>query len=270
MSVRVAFDDITAGNVPPGGDLYMGYDDGQWPDAAAIAARFPGKTVIRITTNPADDEGDMLDVENGDATPEKAPGWVARRRADGHVGPLVYCAESNRQPVTDAFAAANVPMPGLFIAAYPGVGPELQQPTDIGHQFASNNDYDTSVVIDYLPGIDPAPTPKPPTGQENAMTSPLFVFKPGQQDVVWTHGGKLLHGWVGVGGQGGPEDVLVKAGVNMAGQPPAVVIPDQEPKVRIDPTNNQCQVTVVDANGNDHLVWQGVNESAWHHRVWSA
>jgi hypothetical protein len=42
--VRTMYDSIesTVLDLPDGADLYAGYDDGNWPDAAAIAVRFPG------------------------------------------------------------------------------------------------------------------------------------------------------------------------------------------------------------------------------------
>lgn len=172
--MRTAFDATDVLTLPAGADLYMGYDDGNWPNAAAIAAKFPGKTVVRITVFPADNEGDMLDVENGDATPAEAPAWVAQRRAAGHGGPLVYCAESNRVNVVGAFAVAKVALPGLFIAAYPGVGAALQEATDVGHQYSDQGGggaYDISVVVDYLPGIDSwSPGPLSTQTEKNMLT----------------------------------------------------------------------------------------------------
>lgn len=153
----------TPTELPDGADLYAGYDDGAWPDAGAIAARFPGKTVIRTTTNPADEEGDELDVENGDASATDAPGWVARRRAAGHRGPLVYCALSSWPDVRRAFIAARVAEPGYRVASYDGVA-EIPAGA-IGKQYASvtagGRNYDVSVMVDHLPGIDPDPLPVP-------------------------------------------------------------------------------------------------------------
>ena len=161
--MRTSYDSINVRALPAGADLYLGYDDGNWPDADTIAQLFKGKTVVRITVFPGDNEGDMLDVEKGDATAGDAPGWVQRRREAGHGGPLVYTYESNRAAVIAAFASANVPLPGLFIAAMPGDGAALQRPTDVGHQYAQggNGAYDISVVVDHLPGIDPTPAPQP-------------------------------------------------------------------------------------------------------------
>ena len=165
--MRTAYDSISAASVP-WAPVVMGYDDGHWPDAAALGAKYPGATVVRITVDPADNLGDMLDVERGDATPADAPGWVTRRRAAGHGGPLVYFAESNRAAVLAAFRDAGVPLPGRFVAAMPGVGAALQQPGDVGHQYGQGGGgaYDISVVVDYLAGIDPpavVPGPAPPT-----------------------------------------------------------------------------------------------------------
>lgn len=152
----------------------MGYIDGYWPDAVALGAAHPGATLIRITTNPAHNDGDMLDVETGDATPAQAPGWVVRRRAAGHQGPLVYFAESFRSQVIGEFIKQGVRLPGLFSAAYPGIGPVIP-PGDVGHQWIDRGAYDESVVVDFLPGIDPVPTPPSPspssTQESNMLAS---------------------------------------------------------------------------------------------------
>ena len=176
--MRTFYDSIDLMSLPPYADGYMGYDDGRWPDADAIAARFPGKTVIRITVFPSDNEGDMLDVESGDATPDQAPGWVTRRRQAGHGGPLVYCSESLWETVRAAFHSQGVPEPGYFVAAYPGEGPVIPAGA-IGHQYADAGPYDVSVVVDYLPGIDPAPTPPPPS-EDSMITCSLALTPPAQ------------------------------------------------------------------------------------------
>jgi len=159
--VRKAGDSIIPLNVPQGFPVVMGYIDGYWPDADAMGATHPGATLIRITTNPAHNAGDMLDVEIGDATPEQAPGWVSKRRASGHKGPIVYFAESARSKVLAEFKKQGVALPYLFSAAYPGIGPKIP-PGDVGHQWIDRGPYDESVVVDYLFGIDP-PQPVPPT-----------------------------------------------------------------------------------------------------------
>jgi hypothetical protein len=162
--MREMADSVTPGNLPPGLPLYAGYDDGHYMDVAQIRALERDATAMAVTTDPADNEGDCLDVENGDARPEDAPPWTDRRRVAGHPGPLNYCSEDTRQALLAAYASYQngaVPVPGLWVAAYPGKGPVLQEPTDVGHQFVDHGGWDQSVMVDYLPGIDPAP-PLPP------------------------------------------------------------------------------------------------------------
>lgn len=153
---RKMADSTNVNDLPQGFDLYAGYDDGAWPDAMAIATRFKGKPVIRVTVKSSDNEGDCLDVEKGDATPGDAPGWVVRRRQAGHGGPLVYFSEAILNDVIAAFTAAKVPLPGFWVAAYPGEG-NIIPPYAIGHQWIDRGGYDESVMADYLPGIDPLP-----------------------------------------------------------------------------------------------------------------
>src|SRR5579863_8375936 len=110
------FDDISAQNVPDNGDLYAGYDDGNWPDAAALQLRFPNKRVLRITVSPADNEGDVLDVEKGDASPADLPGWLIRRRATGGGPYWAYTSQSQWQTCQAACAFFNVAQPLWWIA----------------------------------------------------------------------------------------------------------------------------------------------------------
>lgn len=149
------YDGISPLRLPAGADLYAGYDDGRWPDAAAIAARFPNATVLRITTNPADEMGDVLDVERGDATPADTPGWLTRRRLAG-AWPSVYCSLDTWGQVKQALAKADVAVPPWWIAHYLPAQPVL--PADwAAWQWNSTPGYDQSVVADYWPGVDPAP-----------------------------------------------------------------------------------------------------------------
>lgn len=159
---RTMADSISLANLPAGFDLYAGYDDGNWPDAAAIASQFPNQTVIRITVFPWDHFGDCLDVESGDATPQQAPGWVANRRQAGHGGPLVYCSWSLLPTVQAAFADARVAPPGYWVAGYPAPDGDAIPPGTVGHQWIDRGPYDESIMVDYLPGIDATPPPVSP------------------------------------------------------------------------------------------------------------
>lgn len=152
---RTMADGIIANDPPEGMDLYAGYDDGHWPDADELAARFHGKTVMRITVDPNDNEGHVLDVEHGDATPAEAVTWVVRRRTMG-AQPGVYCDETNWDLVKEAFAARAVAPPWYWIAKW-GMKPPGIPLGALGLQYDSLPGYDLSIMADYLPGVDPAP-----------------------------------------------------------------------------------------------------------------
>jgi hypothetical protein len=155
------YDSINVSSLPAGADVYAGYDDGRWPDAAAIAAKYPGKPVVRITVNPNDMEGDCLDVENGDASPDQAPLWVARRRQAGHTWATVYCSLSAWPAVQAAFRTQGIAPPHYWVAAYPGNGQSLYVGA-IAHQWIDHGPYDESVVAVGWPPVDPPVPPGPP------------------------------------------------------------------------------------------------------------
>lgn len=153
--MRTMYDGISPTRLPYGAQLYAGYDDGRWPDAYTIANRFPGIPVVRITTTWGDNAGDVLDVERGDATPEQAPTWVARRRCAGAT-PTVYCSLSAWPTLKDVFSADAMPEPNWWVADYTLTAADLPAGA-VALQYASTPGYDVSVVADYWPGIDPVP-----------------------------------------------------------------------------------------------------------------
>lgn len=161
--MRTLYDSVNVDAIPPAATFVAGYIDGRYADLAALAARFPAATRLAYTVNPADDEGDFLDVETGDARPADAPGWVARRRAAGARIAGVYCSTDSWGAVKTAFWTAKVPEPPYALAQYDGVAEIPQAWLDAGvviKQYQSNTaaNLDTSVAVDYIPGIDPAPT----------------------------------------------------------------------------------------------------------------
>jgi hypothetical protein len=181
--MRLMYDSITASDIPGTSTMVAGYVDGGFKWSDADWARFPDKVKVRIAALATTDDGDVLDVENGDATPAQAPGWVARRRAATGTEKTVYCNLSNVQAIRDAFAADGVPMPLLWLAHY-GAPPALV-PGFIALQYANpdltGGHYDASVVADLWPGVDPAaPVPTP----DAHITRAEFLAY--QQDVTST------------------------------------------------------------------------------------
>ena len=153
--LRVMYDAVTPRNIPASAEMVAGYVDGRYAWSAADWARFPGAVKVKIAVFASTNDGHVLDVERGNATPVEAPGWVLKRRAAG-VDPTVYCSAAAWPAVREAFAAAHVPEPHWWIAAYPGIGATLY-PGTVAHQYADPGPYDVSVVADYWPGVDRAP-----------------------------------------------------------------------------------------------------------------
>lgn len=154
------YDSVNPAAIPTSAQLVAGYVSGRWTWTAGNWARFPNSVHVTIATAASVNNGVVLDVEQGDATPAQAPGWVATRRAAG-VDPTVYCSASTWASVVAAFTNAHIPQPHYWIAAYPGGGPIL--PTlggiqAVAHQYAdpatSGGDYDLSIVADHWPGVD--------------------------------------------------------------------------------------------------------------------
>lgn len=186
--MRRCADSIDATQLPPGFDLYAGYVDGRWPSWGAICARFPEKPVISITVY-ATGRAFCLDVEQGDATPQQAPGWVSRMRGLGELEPMVYCSLAAWTEVRNAFYQQGVAEPQYWIAAYPGNGPALY-PESVGHQWIDRGGYDESVMADFIPGLDTSPARE----EIDDVTS---YVNGTQEHVFWTNPatGVTTHRW---------------------------------------------------------------------------
>lgn len=192
MTRRMA-DSVDVANLPAGFDLYGAYVDGAYTNYAAAEATFPGK-VVGIAVFSTTDNGIVGDCETGDMSPQTAVAWVKLRRTAG-VDPTIYCSASIWQQVQDAFDAANIDQPHYWIAAYPGIGPELY-PGSVAHQFIDHGPYDESVVADYWPGVDPVPVP--PTKEENETV--VYWTAEGQNHLAAVVGNASFHWWQAVGG----------------------------------------------------------------------
>ncbi len=152
---RVMFDGTheLVPNIPLDAQMVAGYlAPSPFAWTAADWARFPGAAKVRIAVRSTTNDGHVLDVESGDATPAQAPGWVVMRRAAG-ADPTVYCSEGLWPSVRAAFTAANVAQPHYWVAAYPGGGAIIPAGA-VAHQYMDAGIYDKSVVADFWPGVD--------------------------------------------------------------------------------------------------------------------
>jgi hypothetical protein len=176
------YDSITATDIPTSAAMVAGYINGTFAWSAADWARFPHSVKVRIATRSNINDGHVLDVEAGDATPAQAPVWVHMRRAAG-VDPSIYCGAAAWPDVKAAFTNAGVAQPHYWIAHYDGVvsipaGAVAKQYDDPPH---TGGHYDLSIVADHWPGVDPATPPPPPEVPEMEQTDALVA--PTQGDV---------------------------------------------------------------------------------------
>lgn len=152
---RTMYDGVDASRLPVSAQLVAGYVDGLYKWSDADWARFPKSVKARIAVFSSTDDGHVLDVEPGNATPAQSVDWVLMRRRAG-VDPTVYMNTSTWPTVRGAFRSRNVAEPHYWVAQYDGVA--TIPAGAIGKQYYNNNalGYDLSVVADYWPGVDPA------------------------------------------------------------------------------------------------------------------
>ncbi|HEU5428066.1 MAG TPA: hypothetical protein VFU74_14395 [Actinocrinis sp.] len=144
---RTMYDGVDASRLPTNAQLVAGYVDGLYVWSAADWARFPHSVKVRIAVFSSTNDGEVLDVEPGNATPAESVDWVLRRRGAG-VDPTVYMNTSTWPTVRSAFGARGVAEPHYWIAQYDGVA---SLPAGAVAKQYYNNDqagYDLSVVAD--------------------------------------------------------------------------------------------------------------------------
>lgn len=93
----------------PGNELValLGYDDGAFNDFAQIVSEYPKCRHASYTVTAAVD-GDILDIERGDASPADFPGWCHRHHNIRLDRPAGYCSASQIDAVVNAAAAAGL------------------------------------------------------------------------------------------------------------------------------------------------------------------
>ncbi len=153
---RKMYDSVTAKDIPSNVQMVAGYISGTYKWNAADWARFPNAVHVHIATQAYINDGEVLDVERGDATPEESVDWVIHRRAVG-IDPSIYCNQLNGWPyVIQAFKNRGISEPHYWVARYDNIA--IIPVGAIAKQYAnstfSGGHFDLSVVADYWPGID--------------------------------------------------------------------------------------------------------------------
>jgi hypothetical protein len=157
--MRTMYDAVTARNILKKDGrpvLVAGYVDRikLAPWTAADWALFPDALKVRIVKKASTDDGHVLDVEPGDATPEEAPGWAKRRRASGFAYPVIYCNRSTWPKVKAAFKAQRVEPPLYWIATATGKREIPEGAIAAQYLLDVAPGIDISVVADFWPGVD--------------------------------------------------------------------------------------------------------------------
>ena len=183
---RTMYDGVTATRLPVSAAVVGGYVDGLYKWSAADWARFPRSVKVRIAVFAATNDGHVLDVEPGNATPAQSVDWVLMRRRAG-VDPTVYMNSSTWSTVRAEFTSRRIAEPHYWVAAYDDKA--VIPAGAIGKQYYNNDTlgYDLSVVADYWPGVDARPTPSPAVLRENEMILHTITGSP----EVWALSGSL-------------------------------------------------------------------------------
>jgi hypothetical protein len=178
VAATVAYDSVTAGDIPAEALFVIGWGDLRYRWSAADWARFPSSAIRQTVVGLPSSDGDWLDVEDTLATAADCPGFVARRRRDPFWRGGIYTFESDDgnghgwPPVRAALAAAGLLEGTRFwiaseLAELPPSVPAIPQAwLDEGvvlWQYAqspgiSPGHYDLSAIAPgYPPSIPPAP-----------------------------------------------------------------------------------------------------------------
>ena len=166
------WDNISAASIPANAQACAGYAGGRWPDFKAMVQRFPKLAAEgRVKSIAVNDQetAHILDVEQGDATPAQAPGWVKRMLAEppavGIYKPGIYASLSAMGAVKRALANAGIQRSAVllwvadwtYIAHLPP-GYDACQWTDK----AGPNDESLCLDSFFPPLPAPVPPPQPP------------------------------------------------------------------------------------------------------------
>jgi len=168
---RIMYDSVTPSGIPQNAQMVAGYVDGHYANIHLMRARFPHAVIVGIAVSAHTDDGQVLDVENGDASPLGALSWVQMRRRAG-ADPTVYTSDYQWENVRAVFRDSGIAEPHYWIAKWDGV---VSIPKGaVAKQFESNSHYDTSVASTYWPGVDPKSpvkklVPKPPKPPKSAI-----------------------------------------------------------------------------------------------------
>lgn len=140
-----------------------GYDNGPEAWSDADWALFPKAVHVHIVTDATLNDGAVLDVETGAATPAQAPGWIKARHETGVYRPSIYCNLVTLPAVLSACLTAGLKLGtdfSVWVAQWTGKPHEVPNASAV--QYVSLNSIDLSAVYDKgWPHLTAPPKPKP-------------------------------------------------------------------------------------------------------------
>lgn len=132
----------------PNAAKVAGYVNGSCAWSAADWDLFPHAEKVTISVTASADEGDVLDVETGDARPDQTEGWIAMRKAAGLERPTIYCNLATVPAVRQGTGKWILDKDyDLWIADWDGTT-AIPYPHAAAKQEKSTAGYDVSVVYD--------------------------------------------------------------------------------------------------------------------------
>lgn len=108
----VMYDSIDLDQIPADAQAVAGYVNGSWPTYNEVVKRWPKAHHISISLDPMF-TADILDIENGAATPGEFPDWFSRMVKLGRWRPGTYSTLSNLTVVRSLMAQARLPLQGM-------------------------------------------------------------------------------------------------------------------------------------------------------------
>lgn len=118
MTDQLMYDAVTVDNIPREATMVAGYVDGGYRNWQALVVLFPHARKVSITVT-GDVVADVIDIENGDASPQKAVAWVRAMRTQGR-RPVVYTSTANWPNVLTAFQNEREAPPFWWAADWTG------------------------------------------------------------------------------------------------------------------------------------------------------
>lgn len=124
------YDAIDVSQIPSTAPAVLGYVDGNWPTAATLRVKFPGKPIVTLTVLGGGDVATGCDIENGDLTPQSGAAWIQRRLVAGAWRPVAYASVSSMTEVLVELAALNVTRRSVrLLSAHYGAGEHICGPS---------------------------------------------------------------------------------------------------------------------------------------------